>query len=94
MATSRGASDAELLDDALRPTQVLQRIDHVICLFLSDLTACSLPLLELVRNCLYKQYNSLLPDHLGRHHWFYSSGTFTLARSVGLPMLLVRSSGR
>jgi len=51
MANSQTADTAELLDDALQPAQVLQRIDRVMCLFLSDLTASSLPLLELVRGC-------------------------------------------
>ena len=49
MASSQGVGACELLDNALQPAQVLQRIDHVICLFLSDLTAGSLSLLELVR---------------------------------------------
>ena len=49
MSGSLGDGGAELLDDALQPAQVLQRIDHVMCLFLRDLTAGSLPLLEVVR---------------------------------------------
>ena len=52
MVDSQSGDAAVLLDAALQPAQVLQRIDHVICLFLSDLTACSLPLLELVRMIL------------------------------------------
>ena len=58
---------AEVLDDALRPAQVLQRIDRVMCLFLSDLTASSLPLLELVRDCTHEVRTSVcLRDPLQR----------------------------
>ena len=49
MIGSPGDGGAEVLDDATHPAQVLQRMDRVMCLFLRDLTAGSLPLLALVR---------------------------------------------
>ena len=68
MSNNQSADTAEVLDDALRPAQVLQRIDRVMCLFLSDLTASSLPLLELVRDCTSKSGKRLLRDPLQRRH--------------------------
>ena len=76
MANSQSEEAAVLLDAALQPAQVLQRIDHVICHFLSDLTACSLPLIELVRTTFRLSKQRLDRDffcraacHLWRPQW-------------------------